>query len=48
MKTPKAATKFKHISCENWEWALCEDPEVSHSNMEESVLYFIGRKYNLF
>ena len=24
------------------------DPEVSHSNMEVSVLYFLRRKHNLF
>ena len=26
----------------------CGDPEVRHSNMEESALYFIRTKYNLF
>ena len=26
----------------------CADPEVRHSNTEESILYFIRRKYNIF
>ena len=26
----------------------CADLEVRHSNMEESVFYFIRRKHNLF
>ena len=26
----------------------CADPEVGHSDTEESVLYFIRRKLNLF
>ena len=26
----------------------CADPEVRHSNTEESVLYFIRRKHNVF
>ena len=26
----------------------CADPEVRHSNTEESILYFIRKKYNIF
>ena len=38
---------LKYITFSTQEYPYA-DPEVRHSNTEESVLYFIRRKHNIF